>query len=247
MLRKTDVKYIQSLSLKKVRDQEGMFVAEGPKIVSEFLTSKYFLCKNIYGLKKWFDDNENLLIDFPNENKIEIDEIDLEKISLLKKPNNVVAVFNKKSEAAADLKNCLSLMLYEIQDPGNMGTIIRTADWFGIKNIICSDECVDCYNPKVVQATMGSLARVNIIYTKLEEFINKNKSINLYAAALHGKSIFSINKIKEGIILIGNESKGVSESLLKLCTEIITIPKYGEAESLNAAVACGIVLSYLIN
>ena len=157
-----------------------------------------------------------------------------------------MAVFYKKEDKITGLKDNFSLMLDEIKDPGNMGTIIRTADWFGVKNIICSNECVDYYNPKVVQATMGSLCRVNIIYTELEEFINKNKAIKTYAATLSGKPLSSFNKLKEGIILIGNESKGVKENLLKLVAEQITIPKQGEAESLNAAVACGIILSHLI-
>jgi TrmH family RNA methyltransferase len=157
-----------------------------------------------------------------------------------------MAVFYKKENELTDLKNNFSLMLDEIQDPGNMGTIIRTADWFGIKNIICSNECADCYNPKVVQASMGSLGRVNIIYTQLEEFIHENKGISIYAATLTGKHLSSFTKLKEGIILIGNESKGVKENLLRLAAEQITIPKYGEAESLNAGVAAGIILSHII-
>ncbi len=160
-------------------------------------------------------------------------------------PNKVVGIFYKKDDEPADVRNSVSLMLDEIQDPGNLGTIIRTADWFGIKNIICSNQCADCYNPKVVQSTMGSLIRVNIIYSDLKEFINRNKAINIYAATLNGKNISSLKKIKEAIILIGNESKGVKEDLLNLVSQQITIPKIGEAESLNAAVACGIILSQI--
>jgi TrmH family RNA methyltransferase len=136
-------------------------------------------------------------------------------------------------------------MLDDIQDPGNMGTLIRIADWFGIENIICSENCVECYNPKVVQATMGSLARVNILYTDLMAFIQKNKKINIYAAALSGASVFEMEKIKEGIILIGNEAKGIHSDLLKLAFKKITIPSFGHAESLNAAVATGIILSHV--
>lgn len=242
MLSKTIVKYIQSLAFKKVRDEDNVFVAEGPKVVAELLSSKKNVCKNIYAAKKWINENENILKNISAE---EVSEIDLQKISLLKTPNNVLGLFYKKDEKFLKIKNTITIMLDDIKDPGNMGTIIRTADWFGIKNIICSNDCVDCYNPKVVQSTMGSLARVNIIYSDLESFIKKNSDGKVYAAALQGKNIFSLDKIKEGIILIGNESKGISQSLLML-SEIITIPKNGNAESLNAAVACGIVLSHLI-
>jgi TrmH family RNA methyltransferase len=246
MLSKTIVKYIQSLAHKKLRDEHGVFIAEGPKVVAELLHSNKFPCKIICGLQSWMDDNAVLLRNISAEDKIEINESELERISLLQTPNKVMAVFYKKENELTDLKNNFSLMLDEIQDPGNMGTIIRTADWFGIKNIICSNECADCYNPKVVQASMGSLGRVNIIYTQLEEFIHENKGISIYAATLTGKHLSSFNKLKEGIILIGNESKGVKENLLRLAAEQITIPKYGEAESLNAGVAAGIILSHII-
>ena len=246
MLSKTIVKYIQSLAHKKLRDEHGVFIAEGPKVVAELLHSNKFPYKIICGLQSWMDDNAVLLRNISAEDKIEINESELERISLLQTPNKVMAVFYKKENELTDLKNNFSLMLDEIQDPGNMGTIIRTADWFGIKNIICSNECADCYNPKVVQASMGSLGRVNIIYTQLEEFIHENKGISIYAATLTGKYLSSFTKLKEGIILIGNESKGVKENLLRLAAEQITIPKYGEAESLNAGVAAGIILSHII-
>ena len=245
MLSKTIVKYIQSLAHKKVRDEHGVFIAEGPKGVSDFLHTNIFSPKLICGLESWMVENLILLKNFSEENKYVINESELERISQLQTPNKVLAVFHKKENKLADLKNNFSLMLDDIQDPGNLGTIIRTADWFGVKNIICSNECADCYNSKVVQASMGSLARVNIIYTELEEFINKNKDMDIYAAMLAGKNISIFNKLKEGIILIGNESKGVKENLLRLATQQITIPKQGEAESLNAAVACGIILSHV--
>ena len=136
-------------------------------------------------------------------------------------------------------------MLDDIQDPGNLGTIIRIADWFEIENIICSYHCVDCYNPKVVQATMGSLVRVDIWYTSFFSFLDANKNISVYAATLSGTSLPEFNKVNEGILLIGNESMGINDELLKKATQKITIPKYGHAESLNAAVATGIILSHL--
>ena len=245
MLGKTIVKYIQSLAHKIHRDKEGFFIAEGPKVVREFLHSRNMKCKSIYATKEWFEENAGFLPRI-SADLVGINDIDLERISQLQTPNKVLAVFYKKEQKLTDLKNTISLMLDEIQDPGNMGTIIRTADWFGIKNIICSNECADAYNPKVVQASMGSLSRVNIIYTGLEEFIHENKGIAIYAATLSGKSLSAFNKLEEGIILIGNESKGVKENLVRLSAGQITIPKQGEAESLNAAVACGIILSHII-
>ena len=136
-------------------------------------------------------------------------------------------------------------MLDDSQRPGNLGTIIRNADWFGIENIICSMSCADCYNPKVVQSTMGSLARVKIFYEDLIFFINEHRSIPVYGAALSGESIYDLKEIKEGIFLFGNESKGIHEEILNLCKSRVTIPRFGHAESLNAAVATGIILAQL--
>jgi TrmH family RNA methyltransferase len=159
----------------------------------------------------------------------------------------VLAIFEKKKDlSAANFRNKITLVLDTIQDPGNLGTIIRIADWFGIDNIICSPDCADMYSPKVVQSTMGSLARVNIIYTDIAEWINGHADIMIYAATMHGKDVRSLSKIKEGLIIIGNEGKGINEGILSLAKENITIPKIGEAESLNAAVATGIILSHVV-
>lgn len=246
MLSKKIVKYIQSLSHKKLRDQENAFIAEGPKVVAEFLAGENFNCKILCASGDWLISNKNLLKKIPPGNIYEIDEVSIQKISLLKTPNNVVAVFEKRPYGKMpQVKNKLSLMLDDIQDPGNLGTIIRIADWFGIENIICSENCVDCYNPKVVQATMGSLVRVNVWYTSLFSFIDAHKNISVYAAALSGTRLPEFNKITEGIVLIGNESIGINEELLKKATQKITIPKYGNAESLNAAVATGIILAHV--
>ena len=127
-----------------------------------------------------------------------------------------------------------------------MGTIIRIADWFGITDIVCSAATADMYNAKVVQSTMGSLGRVNVLYTNLAEWLKKNEKIKIYSASLEGKNVSSIGKLKEGIIIIGNEANGVSDEVLKLVNEKITIPKIGDAESLNAAVATGIILSHVV-
>ena len=170
----------------------------------------------------------------------------LEKISALSTPNSVLAIFEKRKPAIDfTLKKKITLALDNIQDPGNLGTIIRTADWFGIENIICNEATADMYNPKVVQSTMGSLARVSIIYTDLYAWLKKAKSIKIYATALEGDSINDLKAIKEGIIVIGNEANGISDEILKICTEKITISKIGKAESLNAGVATGIILSHI--
>jgi len=246
MLSKKIVKYIQSLSHKKLRDEENVFIAEGPKVVAEFLSGENLKCKILCAFNDWLNGNENLLKKILPGSIYEIDEISLQKISLLKTPNKVVAVFEKGAYGKIpQLENKLSLMMDDIQDPGNLGTIIRIADWFGIENIICSENCVDCYNPKVVQATMGSLVRVNVWYTTLIPFIEMHTNISVYAAALSGTSLPEFKKITEGIVLIGNESIGINEELLKKATQKITIPKYGNAESLNAAVATGVILSHI--
>lgn len=248
MLTKKVAKYIQSLSHKKFRDETNSFIVEGPKVVLEFLSSKKYALMMLCTEKEWLYENEPLLNSMAPENIFETTTEALRKVSLLKNPNSVLGVFRKNlSNTQPQLKNTVSIMLDDLQDPGNMGTIIRIADWFAIENIICSKGCVDCYNPKVVQATMGSLCRVSVFYTDLLPLIQMNDGgfINIYAATLHGESVFETKKIKEGIILIGNESKGIQEKLLQLATKQITIPRIGHAESLNAAVAAGIIISHL--
>jgi len=246
MLSKKIVKYIQSLSQKKLRDEYGQFIAETPKVVTELLSSGNFTCKLLCADKIWISENANLLRNILPGSVYEIEESLLQKISLLKTPNRVVTVFDKKLPVPNPvIAGKLSLMLDDIQDPGNLGTIIRNADWFGIDNIICSENCADCYNPKVVQASMGSLARVCILYVSLHSFVEANKNISVYAATLAGTPVTALKNIREGIIVIGNESRGVSKELLDIATLHITIPGHGNAESLNAAVATGILLSHI--
>ena len=247
MLSKKIVKYIQSLSHKKLRDELGLFIAEGPKIVSEFLNEGIFNCKILCASEDWLKENKKILENITSANIYEANEDLIQKISLLKTPNKVVGVFEKKTmQAKPVLLHKLTLLLDDIQDPGNMGTIIRIADWFDVENIFCSENCADNYNPKVVQATMGSLARVNVLYTNLESLIESNKSISVYAAALSGDPLQNFKNVEQAFILIGNESKGVSNELLNLASKKITIPRYGHAESLNAAVAAGIILSHIV-
>jgi RNA methyltransferase, TrmH family len=242
MISKSTIKYIQSLKDKKNRDQHNVFIAEGPKVVNEFIEQNIFTCSALYCTKKWNDAYVNSLqID---SNKINIiEDFELDKISALSIANQVLAVFDKKVNAdTIDFEGKLTLVLEDVQDPGNLGTIIRTADWFGIKNIICTKATADCYNPKVVQSTMASLGRVNIIYTDIITLIATNPSIKTYAAVLAGKDVKLQGKITEGFILMGNESKGLSENLISNASEKITITKIGETESLNVAVAAAIIL-----
>jgi len=203
-------------------------------------------CNLLCAEKTWLSQNEALVKEVASENIYETDDHWLQSISQLKTPNQVVAVFEKnKTPEIPKLAGKISIMLDDLQDPGNLGTIIRISDWFAIENIICSNNSVECYNPKVVQSTMGSIARVNVLYTDLEKFIVKNKAVPVFATTLSGTPIFKLPKITEGIILIGNESKGIHNELLKLCDQQITIPRLGRAESLNAAVASGIIISQL--
>ncbi len=242
MISKSTIKYIQSLQVKKNRDENNVFVAEGPKVVNELLQQNMFECNAVYCTQKWLDGfkESNTII----ENKINIvADFELEKISGLSIANQVLAVFEKKAiEVEIDFCNKITLVLEDVQDPGNLGTIIRSADWFGVQNIICSKATADCYNPKVVQSTMASLGRVNIFYTDIKALLNKNNTIKLYAAVLKGKDIKSFGKINEGFIVMGNESKGLSEDILQIVYEQITITKIGKAESLNVAVAASIIL-----
>ncbi len=244
MFNKTHTKYIQSLHHKKFRDAGNVFIAEGPKVVLELLTGHKFICTHLFAVNDWLKEQEKAIQKQTNITVEAVKDFELEKISLLTTPNKVLAIFKKKAEQEIkSIKAKITLVLDGIQDPGNLGTIIRTADWFGIENIICSPACADMYNPKVVQSTMGSLTRVNIFYTDLEEWLQKNNSIKKYAAALNGKNINTFQKLNEAIIIIGNEGKGISEAVLKKADEKITIPKKGNAESLNAAVAAGIILA----
>ena len=246
MFSKSHTKYIQSLHHKKFRDEEGLFFAEGPKVVADLMASTHIKCKEIFALPVWLNANEQLVAAKQIDEVYEVADFELEKISALTTPNQVLAVFEKKIvNNNCKLTGKITLALDTIQDPGNLGTIIRIADWFGIENIICSHGCAYEYNPEVVHGTMGSIARVNIIYTEVSEWLKENSHIKIYAAALNGLPVQSFETMKEGILIIGNESKGISDEIFELVNEKITIPKLGKAESLNAAVATGILLSHL--
>lgn len=243
MLSKTKVKYIQSLGHKKRRDEEQVFIAEGPKIVNELLKEPRVHALEIFALQDWLQQNS---IPANIEHHMVTQE-ELEKITQLSTANKVLAIFQQpKVIANIDTNNKWILLLDGIQDPGNLGTIIRIADWFGIKQIICSHECASIYNTKVIQSSMASIARVDVLVTDLLPWVKDHPSCNYYAAALDGDDLTAMDKLKEGVIMIGNESKGLNPELLSKANTRITIPRLGNAESLNAAVATGIILSHLI-
>ena len=246
MISKTHTKYIQSLLHKKFRDELNLFIAEGPKVVMDLLASRKFVCREVFAEQEWLNAHPELSKIYSSTQFESVKDFELLKISGLSTPNLVLAVFvQRKLVNELNPAGKISLALDTIQDPGNLGTIIRIADWFGIEHIICSTGCADMYNPKVVQSTMGSLARVKIMYTDLKDWLAGHQQMKIYGADLTGTNVKTLTAIKEAIIVIGNESRGISYEVMACVNEKITIPKAGGAESLNAAVAAGIILSQL--
>lgn len=241
MLTKNEIKYIRLLKDKKHRDQEKRFVVEGAKSVAEFLGTVPNQTDSVYATSDWFQKNK----DNVGRYKVcEVSNAEMERISFLSQPSNVLAIICKPEYEVEKLNNSdWNLILDGIQDPGNFGSIIRICDWFGLTSIWCSPDCADAFNPKVVQATMGSLARVKVHYTPLNQLL-KTTYLPIYASAMEGENLFNHPKQK-GCLLIGNEGKGISEPLMKMATHKITIPRIGKAESLNAAIATGILLASL--
>ena len=238
MISKNELKYIQSLCQKKQRAAEGVFIAEGPKLAEELMASNYRIIKG-YATADWLAENQS------GKGFVEVSEIELEKMTGLQTANQVIMVCEQKiQKTIPDLSQKLSLVLDGIQDPGNLGTIIRIADWFGITQIIASEDTVELYNPKVVQSTMGSFIRVPVYYTNLVSFLTATH-LPVYGAMLEGKSMYELNKPVSGLLVIGNESKGIREPIQPLIKQAITIPRFGGAESLNAAVATGILVAHL--
>ena len=241
MLTKNEIKYIQSLRHKKQRDQDGLFIAEGPRLAEELINSQ-FTIKHIYATAAWLT-NRSL----PQNAVTEISEVELSRISNLQTPNEVLAIAMQHfPQSEPMLKGTLTLVLDAIQDPGNMGTIIRIADWFGVKQIVAGYDSVEMYNPKVVQATMGSITRVHCFSKDLHQW-KLPPDLPVFGALLKGENIYAAGKVSEGLLVIGNESKGIGKSFLSKITHPVTIPKIGDAESLNAAVATGIILGCLLN
>lgn len=239
MLSKNLLKEIRILHIGKYRRKEQKFIAEGPKIVQEFLDSQYEV-DSIYATADWMSANQ-----LAHDNMVQITEKELQAISLLKTPNQVLAIVNYPMTNEIQFENGdLIIALDTIQDPGNLGTIIRIADWFGIRKIVCSVETADAFNPKVVQASMGALTRVQMIYTNLEQWLKSlDKKTTIYGTMLNGENIYESELKHDGVIVIGNEGQGISSEIQQLITSQIKIPAYSDSlmESLNAAVATAIV------
>ncbi len=250
MLSKNTISFVAALQQKKFRNLHQLFVVEGEKMVGELLTYSPHLLANLYVLDTWVARNTVFFNRFYNQ-ITPVSGKDLERISGLHTPNEVLATVNLPAQAtlptAESLQNSLSLALYNLQDPGNMGTILRLADWFGVKHVFCSPDTVDIYNPKVVQATMGSLFRVQVYYTDIQNFI-QTYPLNFCATTPNAQNMWEFKpaelRQKGAVLLIGNESAGLPADLQKLCQYNVTIPRLGQAESLNAAVATGILTSF---
>ncbi|HTA26960.1 MAG TPA: RNA methyltransferase [Bacteroidia bacterium] len=241
MLSNAQIKLVKSLHLKKNREQMHLFIAEGKKMVDELLASPHIEIVHIYASGDYYG----------NKPFTKVTEAEMKKISALTTPPNILAVCRIPSESSTipDLDKELVLILDDIRDPGNLGTIIRIADWFGIKYIFCTAECVDAYNPKVVQASMGSIARIKVDYKNLRGVLQQcsDKQIKVYGAKLDGTNILNEQLNPNGVLIIGNESNGISPELSTYITNAIKIPSSphgpsgGGAESLNAAMATAIL------
>lgn len=236
MVSKNQIKLITSLQQKKYRLANKLFFAEGVKVIQELVESNFEL-EHLFTSRNDFEE-------VSDSKKTLVDENDLKKISALSTPNSCLAVFKIPAEKPI-IETGLILALDSIRDPGNLGTILRLCDWFGITQIICSKQTVDVYNPKVVQSTMGSIARVNISYIDLEVFISKTK-LPVFGTFMDGVNIYQSALPQGGIIIMGNEANGISAELEKLIKNRLTIPRFGnlqKTESLNVATATAIILS----
>ncbi|WP_348824312.1 TrmH family RNA methyltransferase [Flavobacterium aestuarii] len=236
MLSKNQIKLISSLQQKKYRFANQLFFAEGVKVIQELVKSNFEL-EHLYTTKEDFNEIDSL-------KKTLITENELKKISALATPNTCLAVFKIPTEIPI-IESGLVVALDSIRDPGNMGTILRLCDWFGIQQLVCSKETVDVFNPKVVQATMGSITRVNVNYVDLVSFLQKT-TLPVFGTFMDSNNIYKTKLPQEGIIVMGNEANGISEDIEKLISKRITIPRFGEiqiTESLNVATAAAIILS----
>lgn len=245
MISKNQIKYIQSLHSKKNREEESLFIVEGIKLVTEFIAQKKFSIKEVFATVEYISNHKAILeTNQINYSEISLDE--LKKISLQTTPNQVLAIVKECQQTLNIdiLSSAITLYLDDIRDPGNLGTIIRIADWFGIHQVICSPNCTELYNPKTLQASMGAVLRVNVITQDFEELLPKLKDVPIYGALLEGKNIYT-TELKHGLLIIGNEANGISNEILKHISHPITIPAATNngSESLNAANACAIICS----
>jgi TrmH family RNA methyltransferase len=233
-LSKNHLKLITSLRQKKYRQKHKMFVVEGVKVVKEFLNSPFEL-HQLFCVHATFESVDSV---------IQISEAELKKASHLVNPNKVLAIFKIPDDQKVGSSG-LILGLDAINDPGNLGTIIRLCDWFGVGQIVCSKDTVDCYNSKVVQASMGSLTRVALNYLDLDEFLKETK-LPVFIADMNGENVYTSELPTEGILVMGNEANGISEVISELATHVLSIPRFGkiqQTESLNVATATAILLS----
>ena len=243
------IKFLSNLGKKKFRDEHELFVVEGVKMVEEAIHQSRISIESIYAVNNWIGKNGFLL----NDNSLEIIEIkekELARISNLKNPNQVFCVCKQRIETESQIEiEDLTLFLDRIRDPGNMGTILRIADWFGIEKVILSPECVEIYNPKVVQASMGAIFRIQVLEKDFENLYEENPNAQFFATTLAGKNVFTIEKPKLSVLIIGNESHGIAPEILEKVDDKISIPapKNNRSESLNAAIATGIICSVFRN
>jgi TrmH family RNA methyltransferase len=252
MLSKNKIRFIVSLQKKKIREELSLFTIEGDKLVREFLNAGLPV-KSLFAEPAFIKRLPvNLIKTISEVEEVSFD--DLKKISTLTTPHNAIAVVHMPGPVgnSKDVFKNLCIALDCVQDPGNMGTIIRTAAWFGIKNIICSPDCADVYSPKVIQSSMGAIIHTNVIYTSLPAFLAsaKEKELRIYGTLLEGKSIYDYDISNSGVILLGNESKGISETLLPFVTDRIMIPKMNPfsdgIDSLNVSIAAAIICSEFV-
>jgi len=244
MLSKAQNKYIRSLTQQKFRDEYKVFIAEGEKIAHEWLSGNGHV-KTIVATDEWIKNNKQLTARHPEAELHEVQDFELAALSSLQTPNQVLLVVPRPDEKPVPVLHEWYMALDDIQDPGNMGTIIRIADWFGIKHIVCSPGCVDAYNPKVVQSAMGGHLRVHVYEQELTAFL-QGVSLPKIAATLDGENVYDAPRTDAGVLIIGNESKGVSKAVSAMATRKVMIPRKGGAESLNAGISAGILCALLL-
>jgi len=239
MLSKNTVKFIKSLHQKKFRNQEQKFFVEGEKSVLEVLNSDFRV--ELLVVTEPFSEKNSKLIKISGAQVTLATQIQLENLGQYQSNDSALAVVHMKANSAFDFpEDDFVVGLDDVRDPGNLGTIVRIADWYGIKNLVFSEQTADFYNPKVIQASMGSFTRVNFFYADLKE-VFQQWNVPIYGAFLAGENVHHMNQISPGVILMGNESNGISVDLEKVVTDKVTIPGFGQAESLNVAIATAIL------